>query len=66
MIADAFRQLWDELAPIGRDEATGGYLRYAFTEPEARLRAYAVVRRGRSAWPPLALVLDRLRAGTRR
>jgi DNA-binding transcriptional LysR family regulator len=35
-------------------------------EPEARLRAYAVVRRGRSAWPPLALVLDRLRAGTRR
>ena len=32
-------------------------------DPEARLRAYAVVRRGRSAWPPLALVLARLRAG---
>jgi DNA-binding transcriptional LysR family regulator len=32
-------------------------------EPEARLRAYAVVRRGRSAWPPLALVLARLRDG---
>ncbi|MEH1013475.1 allantoate amidohydrolase [Micromonospora sp. CPCC 206060] len=34
----AFRRLWDELAPIGRDERTGGYLRYAFTEPEERLR----------------------------
>jgi len=32
-------------------------------DPEVRLRAYAVVRRGRAAWPPLALVLDRLRAG---
>jgi DNA-binding transcriptional LysR family regulator len=35
-------------------------------DPEVRLRAYAVVRRGRAAWPPLALVLDRLRAGARR
>ena len=34
-------------------------------DPAVRLRAYAVVRRGRSAWPPLALVLDRLRAGAR-
>jgi len=32
-------------------------------DPEVRLRAYAVVRRGRAVWPPLALVLDRLRAG---
>lgn len=32
-------------------------------DPEVRLRAYAVVRRGRAAWPPLALVLDRLRSG---
>ncbi|HEX6876525.1 MAG TPA: LysR family transcriptional regulator [Nocardioidaceae bacterium] len=32
------------------------------TEPEVRLRAYAVVRRGRSSWPPLAVVLARLRA----
>ena len=31
-------------------------------DPEVRLRSYAVTRRGRSAWPPLALVLDRLRA----
>jgi DNA-binding transcriptional LysR family regulator len=35
-------------------------------DPAVRLRAYAVVRRGRSAWPPLALVLERLRAGARR
>jgi DNA-binding transcriptional LysR family regulator len=35
----------------------------ALHDPEVRLRAYAVVRRGRAAWPPLALVLDRLRAG---
>jgi DNA-binding transcriptional LysR family regulator len=35
-------------------------------DPEVRLRAYAVVRRGRAAWPPLALLLDRLRAGARR
>ncbi len=34
-------------------------------DPEVRLRAYAVVRRGRSVWPPLALVLDRLRGGSR-
>jgi DNA-binding transcriptional LysR family regulator len=32
-------------------------------DPVVRLRAYAVVRRGRSAWPPLALVLARVRAG---
>ncbi|HEX5770021.1 MAG TPA: LysR substrate-binding domain-containing protein [Nocardioidaceae bacterium] len=31
-------------------------------DPEVRLRAYAVVRRGRSSWPPLALVLARIRA----
>jgi len=31
-------------------------------DPEVRLRAYAVVRRGRSSWPPLALVLGRVQA----
>ncbi|HET8960119.1 LysR family transcriptional regulator [Nocardioides sp.] len=30
------------------------------------LRAYAVVRRGRDAWPPLRLLLDRLAAGAAR
>ncbi|MEV6493789.1 LysR family transcriptional regulator [Actinoplanes sp. NPDC051633] len=32
--------------------------------PEPRLRAYAVTRRGREGWPPLALVLERLGGGT--
>lgn len=31
-------------------------------DPDVRLRAYAVVRRGRSSWPPLALVLARIQA----
>ncbi len=34
-----FAELWAELAPIGRT-ASGGYLRYAFTEPETALRAW--------------------------
>jgi N-carbamoyl-L-amino-acid hydrolase len=35
---DRFPALWDEIAPIGRDPGSGGYLRYAWTEPEMRLR----------------------------
>ncbi|MBB5870144.1 N-carbamoyl-L-amino-acid hydrolase [Allocatelliglobosispora scoriae] len=35
-----FRELWDEIAPIGRDPETGGYLRYAWTEPELELRSW--------------------------
>ena len=33
-------------------------------DPGAALRAYAVTRRGRAAWPPLRLVLDHLVAGS--
>jgi N-carbamoyl-L-amino-acid hydrolase len=33
-----FTDLWAEIAPIGRDPRTGGYLRYALTEPELVLR----------------------------
>ena len=33
------------------------------TDPQVRLRSYAVTRRGRSGWPPLALVLRLLREG---
>jgi N-carbamoyl-L-amino-acid hydrolase len=33
-----FRDLWTEIAPIGRDPDSGGYLRYVFTEPELVLR----------------------------
>ncbi|MFI6262296.1 allantoate amidohydrolase [Micromonospora sp. NPDC051006] len=39
-LAARFRALWDEIAPIGRDAGSGGYLRYALTEPELRLRAW--------------------------
>ncbi|MDM4722704.1 allantoate amidohydrolase [Micromonospora sp. WMMA1363] len=35
-----FRELWNEIAPIGRDAGSGGYLRYALTEPESRLRGW--------------------------
>jgi DNA-binding transcriptional LysR family regulator len=35
----------------------------SLADPGARLRAFAVVRRGREAWPPLRLVLDRLATG---
>ncbi|WBB72514.1 allantoate amidohydrolase [Micromonospora sp. WMMD1128] len=35
-----FRELWDEIAPIGRDGGSGGYLRYALSEPERALRGW--------------------------
>jgi DNA-binding transcriptional LysR family regulator len=35
-------------------------------DPEVLLRSYAVTRRGRAAWPPLALLLDQLGARTAR
>jgi DNA-binding transcriptional LysR family regulator len=35
----------------------------ALDAPPVRLRSYAVTRRGRAAWPPLALILDLLRRG---
>ncbi|MBO4143049.1 allantoate amidohydrolase [Micromonospora tulbaghiae] len=39
-LAARFRALWDEIAPVGRDAGSGGYLRYALTEPELALRAW--------------------------
>ncbi|MFG2060345.1 allantoate amidohydrolase [Micromonospora sp. NPDC048871] len=39
-LLNGFRRLWDEIAPIGRDPRSGGYLRYALTEPELRLREW--------------------------
>ncbi|MEW2381364.1 allantoate amidohydrolase [Micromonospora sp. NPDC047707] len=39
-LPNRFRELWDEIAPIGRDAGSGGYLRYALTEPELRLREW--------------------------
>ena len=32
-------------------------------DPEVRLRAYAVTRRGQGGWPPLRAVTDRLVTG---
>ncbi|MEU1811122.1 allantoate amidohydrolase [Micromonospora aurantiaca (nom. illeg.)] len=39
-LAARFRELWDEIAPVGRDAGSGGYLRYALTEPERTLRGW--------------------------
>ncbi|MEH1127641.1 allantoate amidohydrolase [Micromonospora sp. CPCC 206061] len=35
-----FRELWDQLAPIGRDPGSGGYLRYAWTPAEMACREW--------------------------
>lgn len=39
-LTERFRRLWDELAPVGRDPGTGGYLRYAWTAPELACREW--------------------------
>ncbi len=36
----SFRSLWTALAPIGRDAATGGYRRFAWTEEDRVLRSW--------------------------
>lgn len=35
-----FAELWQELAPIGRDAGTGGYRRYSWTPADAQCRAW--------------------------
>jgi DNA-binding transcriptional LysR family regulator len=47
------------LLPADRPRRAGISL-LPLTQPDLRLRAYAQTRRGRSAWPPLGLVLSRL------
>ena len=47
------------LLPRGRASRRGVRV-LPLTDPRLTLRAYAVTRRGRDRWPPLALVLDRL------
>ncbi|HEX7744411.1 MAG TPA: allantoate amidohydrolase [Micromonosporaceae bacterium] len=37
---ERFRELWDQLAPIGRDPASRGYLRFAWSPPELALREW--------------------------
>ncbi|MER7268565.1 allantoate amidohydrolase [Micromonospora carbonacea] len=46
-----FRELWDQIAPIGRDAGSGGYLRYAFTDPELALRDWFRAQAERRAMP---------------
>ncbi|HEX5861869.1 MAG TPA: LysR substrate-binding domain-containing protein, partial [Nocardioides sp.] len=48
------------LLPLGRDFA--GVTVVSLPNAGTQLRAYAVARRGRDAWPPLRLLLDRLAA----
>ncbi len=48
------------LLPAAQTAFRGVTLR-RLREPEVTLRSYAVTRRGRSSWPPLALVLSLLR-----
>jgi DNA-binding transcriptional LysR family regulator len=50
------------LLPAGEPTVPGVSL-LALTDPDVTLRSYAVTRPGRADWPPLALVLDLLRAG---
>ncbi|WBB70651.1 allantoate amidohydrolase [Micromonospora sp. WMMD812] len=50
-LAERFRALWDEIAPVGRDAGSGGYLRYALTEPELRLRDWYREQAGRRGLP---------------
>jgi DNA-binding transcriptional LysR family regulator len=53
------------LLPAGLRTVRGVSLR-PLTEPDSTLRAFAVTRRGRESWPPLALVLGLLAEGVRR
>ncbi|MDY6995080.1 MAG: LysR family transcriptional regulator [Actinomycetota bacterium] len=48
------------LLPLDRPTANGVTV-LPLTDPEVTLTAYAVTRRGRTEWPPLRTVLDRLR-----
>ncbi len=48
------------LLPIGRPTHPGVRV-LPLSDPKVEFTAYAVTRRGRSTWPPLRVVLDRLR-----
>ncbi len=51
-----FDAMWSDLEPIGRDRATGGYRRYAWTPADAELREWFV---GEAAGRGLDVVTDR-------
>jgi N-carbamoyl-L-amino-acid hydrolase len=52
----SFDRMWDELSPIGRSAATGGYRRFAWTRADHDLREWFA---GQAAARGLSLVLDR-------
>lgn len=52
------------LLPAAYPKTTGVSLR-RLRDPEPRMRAYAVTRRGRGGWAPLSLLLDLLAPGSR-
>jgi N-carbamoyl-L-amino-acid hydrolase len=52
----SFDRMWAELAPLGRDGATGGYRRYAWTGTDGLLREWF---RGEAAQRGLDVVPDR-------
>jgi N-carbamoyl-L-amino-acid hydrolase len=39
---ERFAELWAQVSPVGRDAATGGYLRYSWSEADLALRAWFV------------------------
>lgn len=41
---ESFTGLWSSLQPIGRDPASGGYLRYSFTPTDSELREWFAAR----------------------
>jgi DNA-binding transcriptional LysR family regulator len=52
------------LLPLDRQVAPGVRM-LPLSDPDVHLRAFAVTRAGRAAWPPLALVVDLLVGGVR-
>src|SRR5699024_5048832 len=52
----AFDRMWDELVPVGRDDRTGGYHRFAWTREDHTLREWFA---GEAAARGLELVEDR-------
>jgi N-carbamoyl-L-amino-acid hydrolase len=48
--------MWDDLIPVGRDPSTGGYRRYAWSDPDLTLREWFAAEAARRGMP---LVEDR-------
>jgi beta-ureidopropionase / N-carbamoyl-L-amino-acid hydrolase len=49
-VARTFDRLWAELAPVGRDPASGGYRRFAYEPAELELREWFPARPPHAAW----------------